>query len=139
MEVNLRDISRHWLALHKALGLGAPIATESEYEQALQSVQALMDDTPTLDDGPLGTLVSLLADRIRDYEARRYPWPDSSSAADVLRFMMSQHGLVQADLAEVGSQGVVSEILSGKRELNLRQANLLARRFGVSMDVFARV
>jgi HTH-type transcriptional regulator/antitoxin HigA len=36
----------------------------------------------------------------------------------------------------LGSQGVVSEILSGKRELNTRQIAALADRFGVSPAVF---
>ena len=49
---------------------------------------------------------------------------------------MAEHDLRQADLPEVGSQGVVSEILSGKRELNVRQIRALAGRFGVSAAVF---
>ncbi|HSG17040.1 MAG TPA: hypothetical protein VLE70_12060 [Anaerolineae bacterium] len=49
---------------------------------------------------------------------------------------MEEHGVRQADLPEVGSQGVVSEILSGKRELNVRQIRELARRFHVSPAVF---
>jgi HTH-type transcriptional regulator/antitoxin HigA len=39
-------------------------------------------------------------------------------------------------LPEIGSQGVVSEFLSGKRELNLRQVKALAQRFKVSPNVF---
>ena len=40
---------------------------------------------------------------------------------------MDQHGLRQSEFAqELGSQGVVSEILSGKREMNLRQMRALA-------------
>jgi HTH-type transcriptional regulator/antitoxin HigA len=49
---------------------------------------------------------------------------------------MTQHGLKQSDLSEVGSQGVVSEILAGKRELNLRQVRALSERFGVSVATF---
>jgi HTH-type transcriptional regulator/antitoxin HigA len=49
---------------------------------------------------------------------------------------MEQHGLRQGDLTEVGSQGVVSEILTGKRELNLRQVRALAARFSVSPATF---
>jgi HTH-type transcriptional regulator / antitoxin HigA len=50
---------------------------------------------------------------------------------------MEQHGLKQVDLkAELGSQGVVSEILNGKREINARQARALARRFGVMPMAF---
>jgi HTH-type transcriptional regulator/antitoxin HigA len=49
---------------------------------------------------------------------------------------MDEHGLTQSDLPEVGSQGVVSEVLSGKRDLNVRQIRALAKRFGVSTAVF---
>jgi HTH-type transcriptional regulator/antitoxin HigA len=54
----------------------------------------------------------------------------------MLRFLMDQHGLSQGDLPEVGSQGVVSEILSGKRDLNVRQIRLLSERFGVGPQAF---
>jgi HTH-type transcriptional regulator/antitoxin HigA len=49
---------------------------------------------------------------------------------------MEEHDLRQSDLPEIGSQGVVSEILSGKRELNVRQIKELAQRFQVSPAVF---
>ncbi|MFX6250459.1 helix-turn-helix domain-containing protein [Acinetobacter baumannii] len=49
---------------------------------------------------------------------------------------MEQHQLTQSDLPEIGSQGVVSEILRGKRDLNLRQVKALAERFGVGPAVF---
>ena len=55
------------------------------------------------------------------------------SGVDVLRYLMEEHDLRQSDLPEVGSQGVVSEILGGKRELNVRQIRALAERFGVSV------
>ena len=42
----------------------------------------------------------------------------------------------QADLADIGSQGVVSEILSGKRDLNVRQIARLAQMFHVSPATF---
>jgi len=49
---------------------------------------------------------------------------------------MEEHDLTQGDLPEISSQGVVSEILSGKRELNVRQIRALASRFQVSPAVF---
>jgi len=49
---------------------------------------------------------------------------------------MQEHRLRQSDLPEIGSQGVVSEVLAGKRELNARQIKRLAKRFGVSPAVF---
>ena len=55
---------------------------------------------------------------------------------DVLRFLMDEHGLTQSDLSEVGSQSVISDILRGKRVLNVRQIRALAKRFQVSPAVF---
>jgi HTH-type transcriptional regulator/antitoxin HigA len=49
---------------------------------------------------------------------------------------MLDHNLKQTDLTEIGSQGVVSEILNGKRELNIRQIKLLSKRFSASPSVF---
>ena len=54
----------------------------------------------------------------------------------MLRFFMEERSLTQSDLPEVGSQDVVSEVLGGKRELNVRQIRALAERFGVSPAVF---
>ena len=51
--------------------------------------------------------------------------------------LMDQHGLTQSELAqELGSQGVVSEILRGKRAMNLRQMRALANRFSVPVTAF---
>jgi HTH-type transcriptional regulator/antitoxin HigA len=58
------------------------------------------------------------------------------SPVAMLRFLMEQHALAQSDLPELGSQGVVSEILRGKRELNLRQIKALAERFHVPAALF---
>ena len=69
------------------------------------------------------------------YEEQHYPMPECRGG-DILRFLMDEHGLTQSDLPEVGSQGVVSEVLRGKRELNVRQVRALAKRFHVSPAVF---
>lgn len=50
--------------------------------------------------------------------------------------LMERDGLRQADLAEIGNQAKVSEILSGKRRINVRQAKALAARFGVEVALF---
>ncbi len=49
---------------------------------------------------------------------------------------MAQHGSTQADLPETGDQSIVSEALSGKRRLDIRQLLVLSRRFDVSADAF---
>lgn len=54
----------------------------------------------------------------------------------VLKYFMEEQALKQVDLAELGSQGVVSEILNGRRELNLRQVKALSEQFNVPAAVF---
>ena len=135
--MNLQDISAHWVALHETLGLGAPIANEAQYEQTLAFVEAVFDDVAADSAHPLDGLVDLLADRIREYEDRVHPWPDTSTPATLLASLMEEHGLKQSDLPEIGAQSVVSAVLAGKRQLNLRQVKALARRFAVPLEVLA--
>lgn len=78
----------------------------------------------------------MLGERISAYEATRHPMPQAMATHEALAFLMQQHDLRQSDLPEVGTQGVVSELLSGKRSINLRQAKLLAARFGVGLEFF---
>ena len=84
---------------------------------------------------PLYELLDTLGTVLHAYEEKHHVLPESSGA-DMLRFFMDEHGLAQSEVPEVGSQGVVSEILSGKRELNVRQIRALAERFHVSPAVF---
>ncbi|MCE3238523.1 MAG: putative transcription regulator containing domain [Gammaproteobacteria bacterium] len=53
-----------------------------------------------------------------------------------LKFLMETHHLSQSDFSDIASQGVFSEILNGKRMLNLRQIKLLAKRFHVDPSTF---
>lgn len=133
--MNLRDVESHWVALHEALGVGAPIANKAQYERAFAFVEQVFDQVAADPAHPLGGLVDLLAERIRAYEDRVHPWPDSSTPITVLASLMEEHGLTQSDLPEVGAQSVVSAVLAGKRSLNLRQVKALANRFRVPIEM----
>ena len=133
----LRDLVNATIGFEQLAVLTDAVRDEAHYEQLLEVAEGLMEDAVATELGPLGGLVSLLADRIREYENRVHPWPDSSTPATRLAFLMEQHGLRQSDLPEIGAQSVVSAVLSGKRTLNLRQTQALARRFGVPMEALA--
>ena len=134
--MNVRDILAHWVALHEALGVASPIIDEAQYLRLLAAVDALVDQAGDDDTHPLWTLIVVVGDRIREYEDRAHPWPDTSTPASVLASLMEEHGLKQTDLPEVGAQSVVSAVLAGKRSLNLRQVKALAQRFSVPLEVF---
>lgn len=111
------------------------IRNEKEYNAAVKRLNELLDEIGTNEKHPLYSLLDTLGTLVHAYEEEHYPIPDVS-AVDVLRYLMEEHDLTQSDLPEVGSQGVVSEILNNKRELNVRQIRVLAERFSVSAAVF---
>jgi HTH-type transcriptional regulator / antitoxin HigA len=132
--LNVREISAHYRALDAKVPL-RPIRTRKDYTRAVNAMNALLDAGAAEESHSLADLAAILGGLIGDYEARQFPVPDLPGR-EVLRFLMQQHGLTQSGLPEIGSQGVVSEILSGKRELNARQIRALARRFGVGAEAF---
>lgn len=102
----------------------------------VEFMNELLDEVGDRESHPLMGLLDVVTTLVHDYEDSSVRVPDAKPAA-VLRFLMEQHGLRQADLAELfGTQSNVSEALNGKREINARQAKALAKRFGVSPAVF---
>jgi len=125
------NIQIHWQTIAPLLS----IRNEREYNAAVKRLNELLDEIGEDEKHPLYSLLDTLGTLVEAYEEELHPIPDSSGA-DVLRYLMEEHGLNQSSLPEIGSQGVVSEILNGKRELNVRQIRTLAERFKVSTAVF---
>jgi HTH-type transcriptional regulator/antitoxin HigA len=125
------SIQIHWAEIAPLLS----IRDEREYKTAVKRLNALLDEIGDNEKHPLYGLLDTLGTLIQAYESEHYPLP-AADGLEVLRYLMEEQGLTQSDLSEVGSQGVVSEILSGKRHLNVRQIRLLAKRFNVSSAVF---
>lgn len=57
--------------------------------------------------------------------------PPSMLPNEMIRFLMEQHQFSQSELPEIGGVSVVSEVLSGKRELSVRQIKELSARFRI--------
>lgn len=131
MSVAMTEIRAHW----QVLGPLLTIHNEDDYDQAVERLNALIDEVGTDEHHPLYELLDTLGTLIHAYEEEHLAIPESSGV-DTLKYLMDEHELKQSDLAEIGSQGVVSEVLSGKRELNVRQIQALSKRFGVSPAVF---
>lgn len=132
--LNIKHLLPVWEQFRAATDI-APIRDEAHYARMTEILEALLDETQGEESHPAMGLVDIVGDLIEDYEAEHHPLPDTTGV-QALKFLMEQHGLTQSDLPEVGSQGVVSEILNGKRELNLRQIRALGTRFGVSAATF---
>ncbi len=130
----VKEIAGHFAAITRVVHLH-PIRNEREYDKAVSVMQQLLDHGAANEAHPLADLVATLGELIADYDDSHFPM-DATSPAETLRFLMSQHQLTQKDLPEIGSQGVVSEVLRDIRSLNTRQIKALAARFGVSPAAF---
>ena len=131
---SIQNLLPAWDAFRTATDI-APIRNEKHYKKLVATLEALLEETAGDERHPAMALVDIVGDLIEAYEAEKHSLKPATGV-QALKFLMDQHGLKQGDLGEVGSQGVVSEILAGKRELNIRQVRALAGRFGVSAATF---
>jgi HTH-type transcriptional regulator/antitoxin HigA len=132
MSVLIKNAVEHWEFVSPLL---RKPKSEEDYDNLVLSLDELLELVGEDESHPLMSLVDIIGDWIEDWDQKHHPMP-VASGVDVLRYMMREHGLTQSDLPGVGTQSVVSEILSGKRQLNLRQIRWLAERFGVSVETF---
>lgn len=108
---------------------------ETEYNQLVKLLDEITDIVRDDERHPLANVMDVIGVLIETYEHEHVPEP-TSDPISVLKHLMEEYDLKQRDLPELGSQGVVSEILCGKRDLNLRQIKALSERFKVPASVF---
>ncbi|MEG4320066.1 MULTISPECIES: transcriptional regulator [unclassified Microcoleus] len=110
------------------------IETEEEYDRLLAVAQRLTfakNRTPEE-----RALHKLLVTLIEVYEAQNYAI-DKSEPHEILQHIMEASGTRQADLVGIiGSSGVVSEVVNGKRAISKAQAKALGDYFKVSPSLF---
>jgi len=126
-----KTLQIHWQTVQPYL----TIRNEREYDSAVKRLNDLLDEIGDDERHPLYSLLDTLGTLIHVYEEQHHSMPDCEGV-EALQYLMDEHELAQTDMPEIGSQGVVSEILSGKRQLNTRQIRALAKRFRVSPAVF---
>lgn len=113
------------------------IETEDENENALAIVERLMEKGENNLSPEEDRLVRLLVRLIEDFEDEAYPMGNVAEPLDTVKSLIFEHNLKQADLIDVfGSQSVTSEVLSGKRRINLDHAKRLAIRFNLPVGLF---
>lgn len=132
--MNLNDLQNARQEFNRATHI-SPIRDEKHYTKMVSLADSLTGVIGSATKHPLLDLFDLVSELIRSYDAEHYAVPDASPR-EVLRFLMDQHGLAQSDLPEAGNQSVISMLLSGTRQLNVRQIQSLAARFHVSPTVF---
>lgn len=131
MTVIAAELKKQWIEIAPLL----TIKNESDYDAAVERLNILLDEVGDDENNPLYSLLDTLGIIIEAYDNEHYPLRDCSGV-EALIYLMEEHSLSQSEVPEIGSQVVVSEILHGKRKLNVRQIEALAKRFKVSPATF---
>ena len=132
VNIQLEEIARIWPDIQNIFSVPH---NEKGYKRLVQFLDGLIDEVGEDESHPLASLMEALGSLIESYEARNIP-EIQGNPIDTFKTLIEEHGLKQSELPEIGSQGVISEILSGKRQPNVRQIKLLSKRFNVSPVVF---
>jgi HTH-type transcriptional regulator/antitoxin HigA len=98
---------------------------KKDYARATEMLDAILDEIGQDERRPLAEPADAPGAVVEKYGAEHVRIPDARPTA-VPKFLMQRRDLRQSDLPEIGSQGVVSEVLAGTREPNARQIKGLA-------------
>jgi HTH-type transcriptional regulator/antitoxin HigA len=129
----LNKVIKHWQ--HIAPVVCVP-KNEKDFAKLASRLDELLDTVGNDDAHPLMSLIDVVSNIIENYEHQKYLRKPRGKGIAALKFLMQSHNLTQKSFPEIATQGVMSEILNGRRKLNLRQIKLLAKRFRVSPETF---
>jgi HTH-type transcriptional regulator/antitoxin HigA len=132
MELTLEKAARNW-------DMVAPVIDtpkdSNNYDTLLSNLEVAMELNRERNSNILRELIDSMSNAALNYQKAQATQIEGSGL-DALRYLVKLHGVRQCELPEIGSQGVVSEVLNGKRALTLRHVRGLAKRFKVSPSTF---
>ncbi len=118
------------------LALYQPKVIETEAENDLAIARATELEHKVERSLEEDAILELLVTLIEKFEDEQYPIP-SGTPHSMLLHLMEAGGIKQENLVGViGSRGVVSEVVNGKRSISKAQAKALADFFSVDVGLF---
>jgi HTH-type transcriptional regulator/antitoxin HigA len=110
------------------------IESDAEFDRLVAQLEVLdFKENPTPEEEALAGVLAVL---IQDYDDRHHELPRTSPDG-MVRYLMEQRGLKQADLLPVfGSRSVASDVIKGKREPSKAHIRKLAAFFHVPAELF---
>lgn len=103
----------------------SPILTDQDNENALKRIEEIWDAKEGTAEYYELDILSLL---VSEYEKKRYPLPQVNPI-EMIKFRMEQMGYTRAELARLafnGHRSRVTDILEGRRKLNLQMVRKLS-------------
>ena len=120
-----------WTLIKSATGIG-PIRSQADYEAIRKVADQLVDQVGAKAGHPLFDLLDVVLELMESWEDDNIS-VQKQSPKDMLSYLIKANGLKQTDLANIVSQGTLSNILRGKREISKQLAKKLAERFSVNV------
>lgn len=115
-----------------------PIKNNKQYEDALTRTYTLMQKTIRPDSKESDEL-EILSILIKEYENVHYPVP-KPNPIEAIKFRLEQMNMSETELSEIlGYRSRKSEILSGKRKLNLTMIRKLTEKLHIPAEVLIQV
>jgi HTH-type transcriptional regulator / antitoxin HigA len=112
------------------------IKTEAEYNEACAQIYNLINSSeePFESNSAEGEELELLSMLVEKYEREVYPG-EAPTPIEAILFRMEQMNLRQSDIAPLfGGKTRISEVLNGKRPLNLKTIALLHEYLGIPLE-----
>lgn len=112
------------------------IKTEAEYNEACSRIYNLINSSeePIESSSAEGEELELISMLVEKYEREVYP-VEAPTPIEAILFRMEQMNLRQSDIAPLfGGKTRISEVLNGKRPLNLKIIALLHEYLGIPLE-----
>jgi HTH-type transcriptional regulator / antitoxin HigA len=136
--IKLQPPPRSYLDLIRQFPL-RPIRTDAQYTiaQSIAGKLALREESL---DAWESDYLDVLSDLIEACDERNFSMEMTDAAPiEILKFLMDENGMNSSDLGrELGSKGLASDILHGKRQMSKTVILKLAARFRVEPGLFLR-
>ena len=115
-----------------------PIKNNDQYEDYLARIHTLIQQDLKADSAESDEL-EVLSMLVKQYELEHFPVP-KPAPLEAIKFRLEQMGMAETELSEIlGNRARKSEILSGKRKLNLSMIRKLSERLHIPADVLIQV
>ncbi|WP_414529830.1 helix-turn-helix domain-containing protein [Nodularia chucula] len=111
-----------------------PINSQEEFAATQKVIDSLIDQSELTKDEQ--DYLNVLGTLVYEYEEKHNVIPDIYGV-ELLKALIIELGLKQKDLVPIfQTESIISQILSGQRELTVNHINQLAKRFHISPAAF---
>ena len=102
MNTEVKEIAKVWPVVRDVFGVPH---NNKQYTKLVSLLDGVTDEVGEDENHPLASLMETLGSLIESYESRHVP-ELSGDPIQTLKSLMEEHGLKQANMKEIGSQGV---------------------------------